>query len=239
MVMAAVVAGAILVESRQPLTRLAACATIAGLLVSGVELAAWSLLVTLGAAMNLEVARERRRAKTSSQLPELADEIGVALSSRNDLALALVRGRRFVSSPDLEPFDRAVAALERGAPREPVLMAWAESQAGAEWSMVIAAVVLAVATASPRPLRDVALLLRVRRLRREDVVTQVAQAKASAVVVSCAPWVVLALTALVDPGYIVGLATSGVGRACVLAAATLTLVGASGMRGAIRRSGLS
>jgi Flp pilus assembly protein TadB len=239
MVTAVVVAGAVLLGSRRMPTRAAAGAVAVGLLMGGLEVGAWTLVIVIATAMTVRVATERHQARNSSKLPELADVIAAALSSRHDLALALARGRHLVSGDDLGPYDRAISALEHGAPSELVLKAWAASEPSREWSIVIAAVVLAEAMSSPRPLRDVAVVLRVRRLRREDVATQVAQAKASATVVTGAPWAVLAVAGFVDRGYITDLLTSEVGRMCVLLAAVLTLVGAAGMRDAIRRSGLA
>lgn len=233
------VAGAVIVACKRSSVRILSTVLALTFVVGGFETASWGMLIVAWGQVAVARGTNRRSSRGATSAPELADEVAAALSNRHDLREALARGRRFVGAADLVDYDDAIRALAMGASDSQVLDKWGSSDTGrGEFSTVLAALSLASTMRSPRPLRDLSVMLRVRRLRREDLATQVAQARASAMVVSAGPWVVLGVASVVEPDHLANLASSDTGRWCVWAAATLTLVGMNGMRGVIRRSGL-
>jgi Flp pilus assembly protein TadB len=200
----------------------------------------WALVVAAGSYVVVDGRKERRNRLSSARLPEVADAIASSWRASGDLAASIRAARSLVPQPLRGSYESATTAMEFGVPTADVMVIWRRSAPQLpEVLLLLAALELAGIVNDIRPVHDVAAKLRLRRLRREDVAAQVAQARASAAVVGLSPWVVLGLATAVDPGYVMNLVSSGLGRWCLLGAASLSVAGVIAMRALIRASGLS
>lgn len=176
-------------------------------------------------------------------LPELADAISTSLRGGTTLAAALDVSSHLASGRLRSSLDSMARALHLGVPVREV-MADVRHRPGRhdhETQLLMAAIEVGYShpTQRGRALADAASSLRLRRLRREDLTAQAAQARASATVVTWSPWVVVVLASLVDSSHLERLAATSYGRWCVVGAGALSLTGAAAMRIMIYRTGLS
>jgi len=209
-----------------------------------------SFLITIGIVdvalfvfLAVSWGRERRERRERAHLPEVADAIAASLAGGSSVAEALGVARHLAGLRLGISMDSMANALRLGVPPGDVLaggrVEWADHDH--ETRLVLAAIEVGAAHPSQRgrALADAADSLRLRRLRREDLTAQAAQARASAVVVTWSPWAVLLVAAGLDRAHLVRLISSDLGRWCIVIAAALSLIGSVTMRAMISRSGLS
>jgi len=199
--------------------------------------------VVLLAILTISWRRERRERKEKAQLPEVSDAMAAMLAGGASVAEALESARHLAGVSLRNSMDSMANALRLGVPPRDVVAErrndWVDRDH--ETLLVLAAIEVGAAHPSQRgrALADAADSLRLRRLRREDLTAQAAQARASAVVVTWSPWAVLLVAAALDRAHLVRLVSSPLGRWCVVIAAAMSLIGSATMRAMISKSGLS
>jgi len=187
--------------------------------------------------------RERRERMEKAHLPEVSDAMAATLAGGASVAEALESARHLAGISLGNSMDSMAKALRLGVPPRDVVAdrrnEWVDRDH--ETSLVLAAIEVGAAHPSQRgrALADAADSLRLRRLRREDLTAQAAQARASAVVVTWSPWAVLLVAVGLDRAHLVRLISSPLGRWCVVIAAAMSLIGSATMRAMISKSGLS
>ena len=221
--------------------------------VVGTILVVWarpSFLITVAFAdlvflvfLTILWTRERRTRREKANLPELSDAMATSLAGGSSVAEALDSARHLAGARLGASMDSMANALRHGVPPRDVMSGWRSGRADHDHETLLLLAAIEVGAAHPsqrgRALMDAADSLRLRRLRREDLTAQAAQARASAVVVTWSPWAVLLVAAAFDPAHLARLISSDLGRWCVVIAAALSLVGSATMRAMISRSGLS
>ena len=199
----------------------------------------WLPVVFVGVWLVLDGVSDRRRRSASRNLPELAEALAAHYATHANMASAMIDSSFLVDSHLRPSFESAASELTMGLPVATALSQWRlHAPHHHEMSVLLAAVELSVTHGTALPLRHAVASLRLRRLRREDLAAQVAQARSSALVIGASPWVVLAIAAGFDPSYGPTLTSTTLGRWCLLGAAALSVLGLAAMRLAIRSTGL-
>jgi len=186
---------------------------------------------------------DRRDRKERADLPEVSDAIAAALAGGSSVADALDAARTHAGDRLAASMLSMASALRLGVPPRDVMSGldtdWADHDH--ETRLVLAAIEVGAVHPSQRgrALTDAADSLRLRRLRREDLTAQAAQARASALVVTWSPWAVLLVASGLDGAHLERLISTDLGRWFLVGAAGLSLVGSATMRVMIARSGLS
>lgn len=189
-----------------------------------------TVLVALNAAsvvaLGRRVGRRRSALRRRVGLPELAEALGREAAAQHDVARAIASAAGLCPGLEAE-LTQVSDRLVKGAP---VSIAMELLDVGdAEVSVLTAAIELSIMYPASAQLVcvDAARSLRERRLRRRDVATQAAQARASASVMVALPWLAVVLGVLFgDQGALVNTATAPVllaGSACSLAGALWSL----------------
>ncbi len=197
--------------------------------IAGATLAI-TVLVAANAALVVELGRRVRRRRCALRrrvgLPELAEALGREAAAHHDVAGSIAAAAALCPGLEAE-LTQVSDRLVKGAP---VSIAMELLDVGdAEVSVLTAAIELSIMYPASAQLVcvDAARSLRERRLRRRDVATQAAQARASAAVMVALPWLAVGLGVLFgDRGALVNAATAPVllaGSACSLAGALWSL----------------
>lgn len=181
-----------------------------------------------GIALATAVARAAVRARARRNLPEVADAVAAALERGDDLGTALRAGAAGASGAMASSLLAVASRVDAGVGAVAALGAWPAASRDHEARVLAGALHIGVAHPTERiaALRSAAVSLRLRRLRREEVLANVAQARASAAVVALGPWVVLAVVAVIDRAHLAVLFGTELGRWCAALAVASSLVGA-------------
>lgn len=181
-------------------------------------------------------ARRRRSLQREDQLAPVLESVAAAVRAGSTLSAAL-RDVAAVQPGPLGPELRDVCSrVERGAPIEKSVGAWAESVPTP--SVALTAAALSVASASggqvARALDGVAATLRDRRQARAEVHALATQARSSAWVLAGAPLGFALLVATIEPGIASFLLRSRVGVACLIGGLALDAAGLRWMARIVR-----
>lgn len=172
------------------------------------------------------LGRGRSDRRFVAELPDVLDAIGRAAASGLSLVESLRRSRADASGALATDLDLVLRAVDAGTPVVEALEGWADRRRGPEVRLAICAVGQAVVSGGSigRACHQTAQVLRANVDARRVVVSQAAQARASATVIGAAPVVVLLLASLVDTTAVGILFTTSAGRAALVAGLTLDAV---------------
>lgn len=180
-------------------------------------------------ALSARTARQRR-----DQLAPALDTIASALRAGRSMPEAVTDAGSV--GPPLGPeFVEIGESARRGAPLVEVLEAWA-ADADPDTRSVAAALAVGSSVGGPvaRAVDSAAQSLRERQALQREAAALATQAKASAVVLSLAPGVVVVILGIADPATVQFFTTTRIGQLCVLAGVGLDLAGAAWMRRMVR-----
>lgn len=181
------------------------------------------------------VVRGRARRAFRAALPGIVEQTAARLQAGHSVLTALVDAAAG-PGPVAADLRRCVRRCELGATLPGALAAWADERPTPDVRAVAGALAVAADTgagATPA-LEGLARSLRDQLGSRDDAAALSAQARMSALVVGLAPVGFLAFSASVDPRSVTRLATTGVGRVCLVAGLVLDGLGAWWMHRIVR-----
>ena len=188
----------------------------------------------------LVTARARVRRRYLADLPGLVELLAARMRSGHTVVTALgdAAGASDLGSTDPVATDlrSLLARVDHGEPLTDALEWWARRRPLPPLRAVAGALAVAAVTggAAAEALDGLARSLRDQLGAQAEALAQSAQARLSAIVVGAAPLGYLAFAALVDPGSVGLLLTTGVGRVCLVAGLALDAVAVVWMRRIVR-----
>lgn len=172
-------------------------------------------------------AERRRRSKMEEQLPDALALIGNAMSAGFSLVQALSMVGREIADPLGRVFRGIVSGLNLGVDVDAALANAAKEVRSEDFEIVAAAISIQRTTGGnlPRILEIVATTVRQKQQLAGKLKSLTAQGKMTAVIVALLPVIMLVVMKNLMPSYVAPLFEEPIGRALLVVAGTLEVVG--------------
>jgi tight adherence protein B len=183
----------------------------------------------------LHIARGRGRRRAAVAVPEVVERCALELRGGGTIATAIEALAQHDGALAVD-FARVHERCTLGASIDDALARWADERDAPGVRATAGALALgaSVGGACADALDGLAASLRGRLAVMAEARALSAQARLSAIVISCAPVGYLAWSAIIDPGPLQSLVGSFAGRTCLAVAATLEVLGMLWMRRVLR-----